>query len=101
MKQDGSREWISVCAAVLGNGEALSPAIIMSGDSGYVQDTWIQDYDYLNGQFRALFAATESGWINTDLMLDWLQKVIDKETRLPNGGGGYRLLLMDRHTCYI
>ena len=46
----------------------LSPAIIMPGDAGLVGDTWIQNYEY-RGDNRVLFAATKSGWINSDLAL--------------------------------
>jgi DDE superfamily endonuclease len=98
VKQDGSREWISFLAAIVADGRALSPAIIFSGDSGYIRDAWIEDY-CPNSSIRALFASTESGWINSDLALDWLEKIVEPETRAE--GGKFRLLLLDGHATHV
>ena len=100
MQQDGSREWITLLAAIVGDGTCLSPAIIMPGEAGYVGDTWIQDYEY---QFdnRALFAVTKSGWINSDLALQWLKRIVEPETAAAAAGGQYRLLLLDGHSCHL
>ena len=71
----------------------------MPGDAGLVRDTWIQDYEY-RGDNRALFAATKSGWINSDLALQWLKVVIKPETAAATVRGHQRLLLLDGHSCH-
>ena len=41
--QDGSREFITLLACISATGIALSPALIYQGDSGTLQDTWVED----------------------------------------------------------
>ncbi|HEX3643230.1 MAG TPA: hypothetical protein VHV10_18250 [Ktedonobacteraceae bacterium] len=98
MKQDGSREWITVLAGIVADGRALSPAIIVQGETGHLREQWLADY--LPGKsIRALFGTTQSGWISSDLALDWLKEVIDLETA--QSGGAYRLLLLDGHSSHL
>ena len=37
---DGSREWVTVLAAICADGTPLSPALIYKAASGNLQDTW-------------------------------------------------------------
>jgi hypothetical protein len=98
VKQDGSREWITILAAITAAGRALSPGIIYQSATRLVREDWIRDWDLTNG-FRALVTSTESGWINAELALQWLTEVIDKETKCP--GGRRRLLLLDGHSTHL
>jgi hypothetical protein len=97
VKQDGSREWISFLGGATAAGVRLSPAIIFQGESGHVIDSWIESFDT---QDRAIFAATESGWINSDLALEWIQQIVEPETR-PEFNSQWRLLLLDGHSTHI
>jgi DDE superfamily endonuclease len=98
VKQDGSREWISVLSAVTAAGRALSPGVIYQSATRLVREDWLRDWD-TTGDFRALVTSTESGWINADLAFQWLKEVIDKETR--REGGRKRLLLLDGHSTHL
>ena len=97
VKQDGSREWISIKGAITAAGEALSPAIIYQSQAGHVREDWIRDWNP-GGGFRAAVTSTPSGWTNADLALQFLEQIIDKETR--KEGGGWRLLLLDGHSTH-
>ena len=44
--QDGNREFISLLACICGDGTALPPALIYQGDSGDMQDSWLEDFDH-------------------------------------------------------
>jgi hypothetical protein len=98
VKQDGSREWISIKAAITASGRVLSPGVIFQSQSGLVREHWISDWE-VTGGFRAAVAATESGWTNAELAVQFLEEVIDKETR--QNGSGYRLLLLDGHSTHL
>ena len=57
--QDGSREFISLLACISVNGVALPPSLIYRGDSGTLQDTWLED---VGSQDEAHFAVSTNGW---------------------------------------
>ena len=40
--KDGSREFISLLACISADGTALPPSLIYKGDSGSLQDTWLE-----------------------------------------------------------
>ena len=46
--QDGSREFITCLAAISATGEKISPSLIYQSDSGDMQDTWLEDFDFSN-----------------------------------------------------
>ena len=71
--QDGSREFISLVAAICADGTALPPALIYAGRSHDLQNTWLEDFDASKSQ--AYFASSDKGWTNEDLGISWLQKV--------------------------
>ena len=41
--QDGSREFLSLLVCTYADGSALPPALIYKGDSGLLQDIWVED----------------------------------------------------------
>ncbi|KAL3707102.1 hypothetical protein TMatcc_008115 [Talaromyces marneffei ATCC 18224] len=96
--QDGNQEWVNTIGCICANGSAISPALIYLAKSGNVQDSWLQDFD--PSEQRYFFAASESGWTNSDLGYRWLVDVFDKETK-SQASRGWRLLILDGHGSYI
>ena len=62
--QDDSREFLSLLAAIYVDELAPSPALIYQGESGDMQDTWLDDFDLSNHQ--AYFTASNNGWSSDD-----------------------------------
>ena len=78
-KQDGSREFISLLATICADGTALPPALIYQGESGDLQDSWLEDYD--DSSTEADFAALQKGWTNENLGISWLDTVFNRYTK--------------------
>jgi hypothetical protein len=78
-KQDGSREFISLLATICADGTALPPALIYQGESGDLQDSWLEDYDHSSTE--ADFAALQKGWTNENLGISWLDTVFNRYTK--------------------
>jgi hypothetical protein len=57
--QDGSREFITLIAAICADELCIPPALIYQGVSYNLQDTWLEDFDY--SRERAFFASSEKG----------------------------------------
>jgi len=93
MRQDGSREWVSVIETISADGESLPSYLIFKGV--YQQSSW---YDRLDCQ-AAKIATSLKGWTDSHLGLVWLKKHFDVETtkRLH---GEYRLLILDGHESH-
>ncbi|EED17213.1 conserved hypothetical protein [Talaromyces stipitatus ATCC 10500] len=96
--QDGNREWITTIGCICANGTALAPSLIYMAKSGFIQDSWLQDYDPQTQ--RCFFAASESGWTNNDIGYRWLVDVFDKETK-SQASRGWRLLILDGHGSHV
>ena len=96
--QDGSREFISLLAAVCADGAALALALIYQGDTYDLQDTWLEDYDYSSEE--AYFAVSKKGWTNEDLGLSWLSELFESATRL-KADYAKRLLVIDGHSSHV
>ncbi|OCK78032.1 hypothetical protein K432DRAFT_406814 [Lepidopterella palustris CBS 459.81] len=71
--QDGSREWITILAAICADGTALAPSMIYQATTGNIQDTWITGYDQKSQ--ICFFSSSESGWTNDKLGYEWLTTV--------------------------
>lgn len=95
--QDGSREFISLLACICANGTALPPALIYKGDSGTLQDTWVEDWEPEN---EAFFAVTANGWSCDALGLNWLKTVFQRCTS-KKAGNRRRLLIVDGHSSHV
>jgi hypothetical protein len=95
-KQDGSREFISLLACICADGTALPPALIYTGESHDLQDTWVEDL----GDETAYFAASDNGWSCDDLGLQWLLKVFERHTKT-KAGRSKRLLIVDGHSSHV
>lgn len=96
--QDGSREFISLLACICADGTALPPGLIYQGDSGDLQDSWLEDFDHSSDE--AYFAVSRKGWTNEDLGISWLQKIFDHHTK-QKAGRSHRLLLVDGHSSHV
>jgi hypothetical protein len=96
-RQDGSREFITLLAAICADLTPLPAALIYRGKSLDLMDTWLDD---LNEEDIAYFATSEKGWSSDAYGLDWLNKVFDKHTRA-KAGRGRRLLIVDGHSSHV
>jgi hypothetical protein len=97
-RQDGSREFISLLATICADGSALPPSLIYQGESGDLQDSWLEDYDA--SSTKAHFAASKKGWTNEDLGISWLDTVFNRYTK-EKAGNGWRLLIVDGHSSHF
>lgn len=95
--QDGSREFISLLACIRADGTALPPALIYKGDSGTLQDTWVED---ISPNDEAFFATSTKGWSCDILGLNWLERVFQRFTR-QKAGNRRRLLVVDGHSSHV
>jgi DDE superfamily endonuclease len=77
--QDGSREFITLLACVLALGKTIPPTLLYKGQSGDLQNTWVED---LGAEDDLFFGATENGWTNDKYGMMWLQEVFEPTTRI-------------------
>src|ERR1700754_3292381 len=96
--QDGSREFISLLAAICADGTTLPPALIYQGESNDLQDTWLEDFD--GSSEEAYFSVSKKGWTNEELGFSWLSKIFEPRTRAKSENA-YRLLLVDGHSSHV
>jgi hypothetical protein len=97
--QDGSREFITLLAAISAEGRRLPPAIIYASQSGDMQDTWLEDFEPSDPVQRTYFATSETGWSSNNHGLSWLQQ-FDRDTT-ESAGYSPRLLIVDGHGSHI
>jgi hypothetical protein len=95
--QDRSQEFISLLACICANSTALPPALIYSGKSCDLQDTWVTN---VTAQDKAYFAASSNRWSSNSLGLQWLEKVFIRHTKA-KAGNRRRLLLVDGHSSHV
>ena len=97
VKQDGSREFISILTYICADGTHGPPTLIYQGKSFDLQSSWIEDVDEKE---EAYFAASVNGWTTNSLGIQWLNKVFDKHTK-EKAKGRRRLLLLDGHSSHV
>lgn len=95
--QDGNREFITLIAYVSALGKAGNPTLLYKGDSGDLQDSWVED---LSEKDEAFFGVSPKGWTNNDFGLSWLCEVFEPSTR-PASPRTWRLLIVDGHSSHI
>jgi hypothetical protein len=95
--QDGSREFITLLAAICADMTVLPAALIYQGKSRDLMDTWLDDLDEHD---IAYFASSEKGWSNDAYGLAWLNKVFDPHTR-SKAKRSRRLLIVDGHSSHV
>ena len=96
-KQDGNREFISLLACISADGTAIPPGLIYQGESGDLQDVWLEDFD---DSEKAYFGVSRKGWTNEELGMSWLRTIFDANTK-EKAGNNKRLLLVDGHSSHI
>ena len=97
-RQDGSREWVSLLAAICADGTALPPGIIFASKNSTIQSRWVADIEA--GKHAIHVASSPSGWTNNDIGLAWLEQVFDRYTK-PKARLRYRLLIVDGHGSHL
>ena len=98
--QDSNREWITILATICADSTWCPPAIIFSGKTPYLQDSWVHDVEL--GRHEASFATSPNGWTNDALGVAWLEQVFDKATKgKARNGRDWRLLFVDGHGSHI
>jgi hypothetical protein len=97
-RQDGSREWVSLLAAICADGTALPPSIIFASKNSTIQSRWVADIEA--GKHAIHVASSPSGWTNNDIGLAWLKQVFDRYTK-PKARLRYRLLIVDGHGSHL
>ena len=93
---DGNREFITLLACICADGSKLPPGLIYQGESGMLQDTWVEDFKVGD---EAFFTTTPTGWTSDSLGVDWLKRVFDRYTK--EKGRGRRLLILDGHSSHF
>ena len=96
--QDGSREWVSLLAAVCADGTALPPGIIFASKNSTIQSHWVADIEA--GTHPIHVASSPTGWTNNDIGLAWLEQVFDRYTKA-KARRSYRLLIVDGHGSHL
>ena len=94
---DGSREFITLIAAISTSGRVLPPALIYQGESYDLQDTWLDEFD--TSAQSAFFACSKNGWSDDKLGLNWLQEIFQRFTA--TSPRTYRLLILDGHSSHV
>jgi hypothetical protein len=95
--QDGNREFIFLLACICADGTALPQALIYQGESGDMQDSWLQNFDQSSDE--AYFVASSKGWTSEDLGISWLE-IFDHHTQ-KKAGDAHCLLLVDGHSSHV
>ena len=94
-KDPSSRAWTSFLEYVSATGTVLPPAVVFRGKS--VQQQWFPiEKDDLKDW---LFTASDKGWINRTIALEWLQRVYIPSTQ-PQDPSQRRLLILDGHDSH-
>ena len=99
VSQDGSREFITLIAAIGADGSHLPPALIYQGESYDLQNTWLDEFN-TSTQY-AFFASSKNGWSDDTLGLDWLRRVFDPLTKEKASVRDRRLLIIDGHNSHV
>ena len=97
LKQDGSREFISILACISAIGKWISPLLIYKGESGDLISTWV---DEVKTDSQAHFTISSNGWSNNAIGLVWLKKVFERYTK-PTRTTQKRLLIVDGHSSHV
>jgi hypothetical protein len=97
--QDGNREFITLLACVSATGERLPPALIYQSNSGYLQDTWLDDFDEEDTSRKAYFGVSEKGWTSNAHGRNWLERFHNETAGIT--GRRRRLLIIDGHSSHV
>ena len=95
---DANWEWVTVIGAICADGCHLPPAVIYPADSDNVQANWVHN---INPKTHSIyFSVSQSGWMNDDLGVAWLEQVFDPATK-KKARRNFRLLIFDGHGSHV
>jgi hypothetical protein len=98
--QDGSREWVTVIAAICADGSTLPPALIYSSANSTLQGSWVAAIEATKHDI--FVSSSPTGWTNNDIGLAWLEQVFDRKTKQKARlGRDWRLLILDGHGSHL
>jgi hypothetical protein len=96
--QDGSREWVTLLAAICVDGSHLSPGIIFESKRSTIQSGWVDAIKVT--EHDVFVTSSPSGWTNNDIGLAWLKQVFNRQTK-KKAGRRWRLLIVDGHGSHV
>jgi len=94
---DRNQEFVTLIAGICADGTKIPVGLIYQGKSHDLQDTWVDEVDENN---EVYFAASDNGWTNNSLGLQWLQKIYNLYTK-SKAGLKSRLLIVDGHSSHV
>jgi hypothetical protein len=92
MTQQGKREWVSLIECISLDGRVLSPFVIFKCKA--LLKDWYKNFP------GGHIAASNRGWTDDELCLEWFQRCFDPETEKTRKGE-YRMLLFDGHGSHV
>ncbi|EIW70259.1 hypothetical protein TREMEDRAFT_29569, partial [Tremella mesenterica DSM 1558] len=93
---DGSRQFLTLIAAICADGTALPPALIYKGTYGQVCESWTAEVLPNDDIFMT---ASPKGWSDDKLGLRWLAEIFEPTTALKHLRR--RLLIVDGHSSHV
>uniref|UniRef100_A0A0B7KT03 HTH CENPB-type domain-containing protein n=1 Tax=Bionectria ochroleuca TaxID=29856 RepID=A0A0B7KT03_BIOOC len=85
--QSDSTTWVSITECISAAGRIIKPLVTFTGTD--VQQQWFPD------NFPEWpYGCSKSGWVNSDIMLDWLEHIFLPETT-PQDRSLWRILILD------
>jgi hypothetical protein len=98
--QDGSRDWVTIMAAICADGTPLPSGMIYTLANSTLQQSWVAEVKV--NKHEAFFALSLTGWSNNELRLAWLEQIFDRCTKQKaRRGRDWRLLILDGHGSYV
>jgi hypothetical protein len=96
--QDGSREWITLLAAICADGSHLAPGIIFESKKSAIQSSWVDAIKV--AKHDVFVTSSPSGWTNNDIGLAWLEQIFNRQTK-HKAQRRWRLLIVDGHGSHV
>ena len=93
--QSGNRELIIIIECVNSQGWAISSTLVFKGKH-QISTWWEQD---LIDDIK--IAVSPRGWIDSDLAIEWMNKVFHPSTEKATAEDEYRLLVLDGHDSHV
>jgi hypothetical protein len=98
-KQDGSREFVTLLAAICAVDTAAPPTLLYKRASGDLMSSWVEDVD--KGD-TAYFGSSAQGCSNNQFRLKWLTQVFHLHTEDKVKKARWRrLLIVDGHSSHV
>lgn len=91
--ESDSSTWVSIIEAGSAAGRRLTPCVIFKGTD--LQGQWFPE-----GFPNWGYAASPSGWSNSDIAIMWLRDIFLPQTK-PDKPGQWRILVIDNHSTHI